>query len=136
MQSLPAALRLAIWLGLILMTACAAASGEPRAGPDEPVESSAVTAEPGAIAEGVAGLVTNAAGRPVAGALIAVTSMDAPGQPIPDIAILTDAAGRFVWPLRPGRYRVAAVLDGREIAVATASVERGSVATIRLTGSP
>src|SRR5881227_99947 len=54
--------------------------------------------------QGVAGRVTAAAGRPVAGAFVEAASLDRPSQPIPEVAISTREDGRYLWPLRPGSY--------------------------------
>ena len=49
----------------------------------------------------VEGTVRDAAGRPLPGALVVPRPTD-PGTPgVPEIAILSDAGGRFSWPLRP-----------------------------------
>jgi hypothetical protein len=59
----------------------------------------------------IAGTVLDATGKPVAQARVYLTS--APG-PIPDIAAMTSADGRFVLSApRPGTYRIAADSDAR-----------------------
>ena len=77
--------------------------------------------------EGVVGRVVLVDGQPLAGAWIVAHSLDDPARPIPDLAILSDASGRFVWPLRAGRYRLAALVDGQEIAAASVVVQTGQV---------
>jgi Carboxypeptidase regulatory-like domain len=105
--------------------------------PDQPVGSgSAREKGPARIAEGVVGRLVTPAGDRVAGARITARSLDRPAGPVPEIAILSDADGRFAWPLRPGRYRLAAVVAGREIVAATAVVEPGRVTTLELSGAP
>ena len=84
------------------------------------------------IAEGAVGRLVTPSGDPVAGAQITVRSLDRPAGPVPEIAILSDKDGRFAWPLPPGRYRLAAVVEGREIAIATVTVEPGRVTTVTL----
>lgn len=50
------------------------------------------------------GTVTDPSGRPVAGAVVALTAAPAP---VPDIAALTDGGGRFSLEVPvPGDYRV------------------------------
>jgi len=57
----------------------------------------------------ISGRVVDANGRGIAGARVMVTA--APG-PVPDMAMLTDADGRFVIGAAvPGRYTVAAHTD-------------------------
>jgi hypothetical protein len=51
----------------------------------------------------VFGLVLDAAGRPVAGAFVQVQALAA-AHPVPELAVFSDDAGAYVWPLRPGRY--------------------------------
>ena len=84
------------------------------------------------LAEGVVGRLVASSGRPLAGARIVAQSLDDPSGPIPEIAILSDAGGRFVWPLRAGRYRLAAVVDGQEIAAADLVVRPAQVTTLDL----
>jgi len=69
----------------------------------------------------ISGRVIDADGRGIAGARVMVTS--APG-PVPDMAMLTDADGRFVIGAAvPGDYTIAANTDaaGGELAVSVAS---------------
>lgn len=96
---------------------------------DLPVESTQPE-DAAPLAEGVAGRVSQPGGLAVAGAVITATSLDHPARPIPEIAILTDDDGRFEWPLRPGSYRLAALLGGKEIATATAMVHARRVTTL------
>jgi protocatechuate 3,4-dioxygenase beta subunit len=57
----------------------------------------------------ISGRVVDADGRAVGGARVMVS--EAPG-PVPDMAMLTDADGRFViGAARPGRYTIAAISD-------------------------
>jgi hypothetical protein len=91
---------------------------------------------PAVIAEGVAGRLVAPSGEPVAGAWITARPLGGSAGPVPEIAILSDAEGRFAWPLGPGRYRFAAVVEGREIAAAMATVEPGRVARLELSAAP
>jgi Carboxypeptidase regulatory-like domain len=79
----------------------------------------------------LSGIVLDAAGRPVAGARVYLVG--APG-PVPDVAALTGADGRFVLgAARAGRYEVACSSDAG--GVASASVEvgaRGAAVELRL----
>jgi hypothetical protein len=56
--------------------------------------------------EGVAGRVTDASGNPVSGALVDAASLDDPSLPIPEVAIITDGKGLYVWRLAPGKYEI------------------------------
>ena len=121
----------------LMMAAGASAGGGATGNPDRPVGSGeAGEAVSAGIAEGVAGRLVAPSGGPVAGARITARSLDRPAGPVPEIAILSDADGRFVWPLRPGRYRLAALVGGREVAAATATVEPGRIATLELSAAP
>jgi len=79
--------------------------------------------------QGIAGTVTNEAGEPVAEVFVRAASLDS-NSPIPDIAILTDAEGRFSWPLQPGTYRLTFYLDGTVVGEAEATVEAARVSDI------
>ena len=58
----------------------------------------------------IAGTVLSAAGQPVAQARVFVLA--APGS-VPDVALLTDANGRFELSApRPGTYQIGAATDG------------------------
>jgi hypothetical protein len=113
--------------GILVLTAGSAMSAGPVG---------SITSETGPVAaaldQGIAGTVTNEAGEPIAEVFVQATSLDANSPPIPDIAIMTDAEGRFGWPLRPGAYRLTFILDGREIGEAEAVVEAGHVSDIDL----
>lgn len=55
-----------------------------------------------------AGVVVDTAGQPVAGAMVVPRSLDIPAVAVPELAVLTDQQGRYVWHLRPGRYELIA----------------------------
>ena len=73
-------------------------------GPDAPV--SGVPGQSGGGSRGsmVTGRVVDPAGQPVVGAMVMPQSKDTPPQPIPEIAVMTNADGRYQWSLPPGRY--------------------------------
>lgn len=85
------------------------------------------------IAEGVAGRLVTRGGRPIAGALIVPTPAGGGASPVPEMAVQTDAQGRFEWSLGRGRYRIDAVSDGRTVASTRVTVARGRVTMVRLT---
>jgi hypothetical protein len=114
-------------LSLLAASACAQTGGL-----DAPVSDTNAAAAPSAMDEGITGSVVTAAGQPVAGAFIQVSAAGASSGPIPDIAVLSDADGNFVWRLQPGSYRIAALVNGREVASAEVTVSAGSVTTLRL----
>ena len=118
-----------------MMTGTGGAHAQASVDPDQPERSAAPAAE-GWIARGVAGVLTDASGSPIADARIVATSLDEPARPVPDIAILSDAAGRFAWPLAPGRYRLTALLGEREVASTVAEVTAGTVTAAQLTAEP
>lgn len=84
------------------------------------------------LGEGVAGTVLDKRGAPVVGALVVPAPLDRTAGPVPELAVQTDANGRFAWPLGPGRYRIDAIFEGRTVASARVTVVRGHVATARL----
>jgi hypothetical protein len=124
---------------VLLMGTVMTGSGETHAqaavDPDQPERSAARAAE-GRIARGIAGVLTDPTGSPIADARIVATSLDEPARPVPDIAILSDADGRFAWPLAAGRYRLTALLGEREVASTVAEVTAGTVTAARLTAEP
>ena len=83
------------------------------------------------IAATLSGIVLDAAGQPVAGARVYLVG--APG-PVPDMAVLTGADGRFVLgAARAGRYEVACSNDAGDSASARVEVEaRGAAVELRL----
>lgn len=117
---------------MVLASAIGGCGGAGAGAPDTPRSSDA--GAQGMITQGITGTVTRADGTPVAGAFIAATSLDQPTPPIPEIAILTNEAGRFTWPLQPGRYRLTALVDGEEIGTATAAVTAGALSEVRIVG--
>jgi hypothetical protein len=118
--------RLATLVLAILLTAACQDPRQTAVSSDSP---SPATAGRG---EGVEGLVT-AAGRPVEGLLVTAASLDAPTKPIPELAVLTGADGRYFWPLSPGRYRLSVSPEGLRPASGTATVEAGRRATLNFT---
>ena len=101
--------------------------------PDRPVSSDqAQTVQPQA-RTGVAGTVRSPDGDTVSGAMIVARSLDSPTKPIPEIAILSNAQGKYLWPLKAGRYELTPVQDGRRGRPETVSVTSGAVTRLDLT---
>jgi hypothetical protein len=125
----PGALFFAVMLGLVVATAVA---DGPSLNPHQAVKSVTGGFGPTQVAEGVMGRLLQPEDIPISYAMISVTSLDKPSRPVPDIAILTDAKGRFTWPLRPGSYRLRAVVNGNEIAEAAVSVQSGQVTSVTM----
>ncbi len=70
----------------------------------------------------ISGTVLSATGQPVA--LARVYVLAAPG-PVPDVALLTDADGRFeIGTLQPGAYEIGASTDGLGSGRVAVRVER------------
>lgn len=98
---------------------------------DEPRDRRHRRVTPNDGSQGISGTVRNRAGRPVAQVFVqAVALGDTP--PVPEIAIFSDARGRFNWPLPPGRYRLTAEHGGRR-ARADVTVPRSGQARQDLT---
>ena len=82
----------------------------------------------------ISGTVLDAAGTPVAQARVYITR--APG-PVPDVAALSGADGRFTLAAaRPGVYEIACSTDTQGSAAATVEVgaKRGGAVALRLAG--
>ncbi len=78
----------------------------------------------------IRGSVRDALGRPAAGARVSFAQ--APG-PVPDVAALTDAEGRFMLTApRPGRYQLAGHADGLGAGHAVCDVAAGREVAIEL----
>jgi hypothetical protein len=66
--------------------------------------------------------VRAASGKPVSGVVVLAKSLDKPSPAIPDIAITTNAAGRYLWLLRPGNYELTFLLNGKKLATRRVTV--------------
>lgn len=120
----------AVWLVALVLAAAPPACA--MSNDDTPVSDDGA-GEPAGIRQGAAGTVVDAAGRPVAGAMIAVRSLDTPSRPVPEIAVLSGGDGRYAWPLPPGRYELAALVGGRAGPAVAVTVPDGAVVTVGLT---
>lgn len=80
--------------------------------------------------EGLAGRIVASDGSPIEGAMIVPRSLQAHGPPIPEMATLSDADGRYVWPLPAGAYEVSVFADGYHDTVQRADVAADVVATL------
>ncbi len=78
----------------------------------------------------IEGVVVSAAGAPVPGVTVMITTSD---QPHPDIAAITDERGAFGFDgLAAGRYTFAAYRDGTEAGRAEVSIRRGDAGPVRI----
>jgi hypothetical protein len=80
--------------------------------PDTPVSSQEMPVTGSKMQEGIVGTVVDESGTPLAGVFVEVTPESSNAGPVPDMAILTDAQGKFEWRLGPGRYVVAVAPQG------------------------
>ncbi len=65
------------------------------------------------------GVVRNASGGPVAGVTVSASSLDTPTKGVPELAVMSNSAGRYSWPavLAPGTYELRAETpDGPSVA--------------------
>ena len=111
--------------GVLMLVACS--------GLDQSVSSSDTSNDAGNSASaagspsGVRGIVTDESGAPLEGVGIAVTA--GPG-PIPEILRLTDANGEYMWPLKQGKYTLAAYMDGYEPLSQEVTVKQDEIAQL------
>lgn len=77
------------------------------------------------VQEGVAGVVSDSAGRPVVGVVVHAEAISRPRPAIPEIAIVTDENGRYKWPLPPAEYQITIAAEGFEKATKRATVSVG-----------
>lgn len=139
-RSAPAVLTVA--LTLVLLAACGsspyAAGSSPAGGgtgPDAAVSATDLPLTTSPTPAAIQGVVRDAAGTPVVGALVGVVSRSTPAVPIPEIAVLTDTAGHYAWfGLPPGDYDVTVTRDGLSGSGSTVVVA-GRSSTVDVTAS-
>ena len=119
---------------LLLICVAAAATAAACGGEGGPVGSSGDSTTSGggrADGTGVAGRVVDASdGEPVEDATVEAASEDRPAKPAPMLGVLTNAQGRYSWPLTAGIWRITVsarrhqpvsktveVLEGRRVAL-------------------
>lgn len=112
---------LVLLVGAVLALAACGGGG---AGSPEPVSGS--TPAKGPAVGRVDGAVADRAGRAVQGALVVPRPADAQTPGVPEIAVQTDARGRFTWTLQPGSYELVAQLGDRRTAPVAVTVKAGS----------
>lgn len=100
------------------------------ASPDSPVSGGSGNSTAQQHAEGVAGQITNEDGSAVEGASVLAKPLDPGGPAIPEIAIESDAQGRYQWPLRAGRYEITVVVDGYQRVSKQVAVKTGENTTL------
>jgi hypothetical protein len=115
-------------LALALMVA--AVPGCTQGSPDAPVRDGDAAIDLQQPREGLTGRIVANDGSPLEGALIVPRSLQAHGPPIPEMAIMSDADGRYVWPLPAGAYEVSVFADGYQDAVQRAEVAADVVVTL------
>jgi hypothetical protein len=126
----PPSVLLAVGLLLVAVAGCGSDGTASPGTPGVPVVTAPSPLPATAPASAASGVVRDAAGRPVAGVLVAAVG-DA--GPVPDLAVVTDAEGRYTWPavLAPGSYELRAqTADGP--ATGTAVVAPGASAQVDL----
>lgn len=80
------------------------------------------------LVRGLVGRITFPGGEPVEGAVVAVQSPEGiAGPPVPDMAIVSDPNGHYVWPLLPGRYEVMVRYRDRTAPGRVVTVREGEV---------
>lgn len=127
--------RLLLPVGLLLLAACGAgdddrlrAAGGPATAASAPVEAPASPARPGA-GDASRGVVRDASGAPVPGVMVRAVSLATPAQAVPELAVMSDAEGRYAWPavLSPGPYELRAETpDGPAVARVQVRPEAGA----------
>jgi hypothetical protein len=116
----------ALCLSLVIGTgSCANSSG-----PDRPVSGGSDSPTARLQVEGVAGRITNEDGRAVEGASVLAVSLAPNGPAVPEMVVVSDAEGRYRWPLRAGSYEIAVVADGYQRASKTVAVTTSEIATL------
>jgi Carboxypeptidase regulatory-like domain len=79
------------------------------------------------LSQGVSGRVTTGDGRPVAGVMVSAQAVGAGSPPVPELAVMTAADGRFEWPLQPGTYDLSATTQNGATGSQRVSVGTGMI---------
>jgi hypothetical protein len=79
---------------------------------------------------GVAGRVTGPDGAPLEGVSVAAASRDRPERPTPQLGVITNADGRYRWPLPPGRWEFTVDAPAYRAASRTVDVPAGRTVTV------
>jgi hypothetical protein len=87
-------------------------------------------------AEGVTGNIMDPERAAVVDATVLAASLDVNGPAVPELAIITDAGGRYTWPLGPGRYELTVLAEGYERLSKSVFVRPGEVAQLDFVLSP
>jgi hypothetical protein len=82
------------------------------------------------ISEGLIGQIKTRSGEPVVGAMIIPTPNSSDAPPIPEIAITTDTAGHYEWPLQPGLYKITIISDGYQTSSQDVEIRANHVSTL------
>jgi hypothetical protein len=122
MRQLPSSLCLCLIIGTGF---CASPSSS-----DRPVSGGDGNSTTRQLKEGITGRITNDDGNAVEGAAVVAASLDPSGPAIPELAIVSDANGRYQWPLRAGRYELTVVAEGYQRVSKKVAVSAGEVATL------
>lgn len=116
----------ALCLSLIIGTgSCANSSG-----PDRPVSDGSGGSAARQQMEGVVGRITNEDGSAVEGASVLAAPLEPGGPATPEMAVVSDAEGRYQWPLRAGRYEITVVVDGYQRVSKNVAVKASENATL------
>jgi hypothetical protein len=116
------------WLCLCLVIGALAHTGLVNPTRPASADESGPTVVP--LEQSVTGQIKDGDGSAVAGASVLAASVDVNGPAIPELAIVSDASGRYEWPLPPGRYELTVVADGYERVSKRVAVRAGQVARL------
>jgi protocatechuate 3,4-dioxygenase beta subunit len=121
----------------LLLGGCGEAGDTASTSGDSPSSAAAAprSSDRSGITYAVVGVVRDAQGNPVRGVNVAMTSLDEPGNPVPELAVLTDERGRYRWPasVSPGRYELlAATPKGRASTMVHLSDTKSVTADLKL----
>jgi uncharacterized membrane protein len=119
-QSWPVAGLLMTWF---VMSACA--------NPNNPVSAPATNNAAAGVVQGVQGRVVSADGKPIVGAVVDAKSLD--GAAVPEMLVVTDDDGRYLWALRPGEYEISVSAQGYETAAQRVTVRERTTTTLDFT---
>jgi hypothetical protein len=99
-------------------------------GRDTPLSSDQQGVSDSRATEGVRGRVTAPDGHPVVNVLVQPKSLDEPRNRIPEMAVMTDQSGGYLWPLLPGAYELTVSAEGYRAASKQVTVRPETLATL------
>jgi hypothetical protein len=88
------------------------------------------------IHEGVEGRVTAPGPKPLENVAVRPRSLDEPAAAIPEMAVVSEPDGHYLWTLRPGEYEISFAAEGYQPAARRITVHPRQVTRLDVTLEP